>query len=381
MSRVDEAEVDALVVGGGAVGLACARALAVGGATVALAERHAAPGKETSTRNSGVVHAGLYYPQGSLKAELCREGRERIYAFCREHDVPFDRSGKLVVAAEASEEPGLAALAERARDNGAGAIELLSAAELSRRDPALTGVRALWSPESGVVDADVYVQRLHRAGAAAGVIACLRTAVTALDRVGDAWLARAERPGQAETIRARIVVNAAGLRADRVAALAGIDVDAIGWRIHPCKGDYFALAPGAPRPRTRLVYPMATAADLGLGIHLTVDMGGRCIAGPSAYYVEDASGYAVDEARGPLFAAAVARYLPGVRPEHLTPDYAGIRAKLAPPPGGFRDFVVEESSARGAPAMINLVGIESPGLTASLAIADRVAHMASEVLA
>ncbi len=177
--------------------------------------------------------------------------------------------------------------------------------------------------------------------------------------------------GERLSIRAPWVINAAGLDADRVAGFAGLDVDALGYRLHPCKGDYFALAASAPKPETALVYPVPNGP--GLGIHLTVDLGGRCIAGPDATFVDTRDDYAVDEDKADAFAASVARYLPSIETSHLTPDYAGIRPRLAGPGEPFRDFVIEEASPHGVPGLINLIGIESPGLTASPAIAERVA--------
>jgi L-2-hydroxyglutarate oxidase LhgO len=368
-SRSADAHVGVAVVGAGVLGLACAVSLARRGETVVVLEQHGGPGRETSSRNSGVVHAGMYYPPGSLKARLCVEGRERLYRWCQGRGVPHRRTGKLVVATEEAEILALEALTARGRANGAGALRLLDAAELGRREPAMRGLAALWSPESGLVDAHGVVHGLLAEARSLGCDVAWKTSLGAMEPAGDRHLLRAQdADGAPVTLAAERVVNAAGLAADRVASMAGLDVDARGFRQHPCKGQYFALSAAAPRPRTPLVYPLPDPA--GLGIHLTVDLGGRCIAGPDAMYVS-AFDYTVDPARGPAFAEAVARYLPGVAAEHFTPDYAGIRPKLQGPGEGFRDFVIEQDP----PGVVHLLGMESPGLTAALAVGEHVARL------
>jgi L-2-hydroxyglutarate oxidase LhgO len=366
--------VDAVIIGGGAVGLACAASLARRMGSVVVLERNGGPGRETSSRNSGVIHAGLYYPPGSLKARLCVEGRERLYEWCQEHDVPHRKTGKLLVATDDVEADKLEKIRKTALENGAGAMQAWDGATVRRHEPQLRAVAGLWSPESGIVDAHGLMDSLLADARSHGADVVWHTRLESLEHDGQGWkLQTVHASGEPYPLRASIVVNAGGLQADRVAELAGIDVDAAGWRLHFCKGDYFVLGSGAPRPQTELVYPVPVQA--GLGIHLTTDLGGRCTAGPDTTYV-DTLDYAVDGSKTEAFAEAVARYLPGIRPEHLGPDYAGIRPKLAPPGGDFRDFVIEESTPQGAPGMIHLIGIESPGLTASLAIGERVAALA-----
>jgi L-2-hydroxyglutarate oxidase LhgO len=360
--------VDVAIVGAGVVGLACAVALARQGRRVVVLERHGGPGRETSSRNSGVIHAGLYYPPGSLKARLCVEGRERLYRWCAARGVPHRRTGKLVVATSEAEVPALEALHRRALDNGAGSLLWLTGAEVAERDPALRVVAGLWSPESGLVDVHGVMDALLAEGQALGMDVAWHTGVRALEPGAPARVHTEGPDGEGFVLEAGAVVNAAGLDADRVAAMAGVDVDEWGWRQHPCKGQYFALTAGAPRPRTALVYPLPDPA--GLGIHLTQDLGGRCIAGPDAQYV-DALDYTVDETRAEAFASAVARYLPGITAAHLSPDYAGIRPKLQGPGEAFRDFVLAEAPE----GVVHLVGMESPGLTAALAIGEEVARV------
>jgi L-2-hydroxyglutarate oxidase LhgO len=364
-------EADGVVIGAGILGLAAAAALARHQHSVLVLERRGGVGQEVSSRNSEVIHAGLYYPPGSLKALTCVKGRELLYQRCREHRVPHRRTGKLVVATSPEELERLDALAERALENGAGAVELLSGQELARREPRVRALAALWSPESGIVDAHALVASYQAEAEAHGAQVVLRTTAVALQRTGDAWIVETESAeGERFSVRTPTVINAAGLSADRVAQSAGLDVDRLGWRIHPCKGDYFALVPSLGRLTERPVYPLPASG--GLGIHMTPDLGGRYRLGPDAEYVDEPR-YDVDPQKAEPFAEAVARYLPEIRAEHLTPDFAGVRPKLQRPDETFRDFVIEEGSAHGAPGLVNLIGIESPGLTAAGAIAERVA--------
>lgn len=366
-------DVDVAVVGAGVVGLACAAALARRGERLLVLERGDAPGQGTTSRNSGVVHAGLYYPPGSLKARCCVEGRRLLYARCEAEGIPHRRTGKLVVATDDAEAEALVALERRATDNGVEGLELWDAATVRRREPTLRAVAALWSPASGIVDPHELAASYLREARAHGADLALRTEVVALDPVPAGWRVGVREPGgEPFAVTARRVVNAAGLTADRVAALAGLDVDALGWRLHFNKGDWFTVAPSVPRPSIPLVYPIP--AEAGLGVHLTEDLGGACLAGPDTTWV-DAPRYDVDAAKAGAFAAAVRRYLPGVEARHLAPAMAGVRPKLQRPDGPPRDFVLADGSAHGAPGTVHLVGIESPGLTAAGALAARVAAL------
>jgi L-2-hydroxyglutarate oxidase LhgO len=366
-------DADAVVVGGGVVGLAAAAALARSGRSVLLLERHARFGQESSSHNSGVLHAGLYYPTGSLKARLCVAGREALVARCERLRIPHRRTGKLVVATTDSEVVALERLLALGRANGAPGLELLDAPALRAREPALRGVAALWSPATGIVDSDALCASFAAEAEAHGAVLLVRREVVAIEARAEGLRVTVSDP---DGTRARIdcgaVVNAAGLAADEVAARAGLDPDAQGYRLHRCKGDYFALAPGAPLRVATLVYPVPSGA--GLGIHATLDLAGRIRFGPDAEYVDHVS-YGVDAAKAAHFARAAGRYLPGLREEWLTPDQAGVRPKLAGPREPFRDFVVAEESAAGLPGLVSCIGIESPGLTAAPAIAERVVEL------
>jgi L-2-hydroxyglutarate oxidase LhgO len=368
---------DVVVVGAGALGLACGAAIARAGRSVLVLERNAGIARETSSRNSQVLHAGLYYPPGSLKARLCVEGAERAYARCAREGIPHRALGKLVVATEPGEVAVLETLRAQGEANGARGLALVDRAEVGRREPHVAALAALWSPGTGIVDAHALCSSYAAELALHGGDLLLRHEVVSLAPRAGGWQVEARGPdGEQEGAGCGAVVNAAGLAADRVAALAGVDVDAARYRQHLCKGDYFALAPGAPLRFGGLVYPAPHGA--GLGVHVTLALDGRTRFGPDAEYVERVD-YALDAAKRERFAAAARRYVPGLRSEWLTPDQAGIRPKLAGPGEPFRDFVVAEESARGLPGLVNLVGIESPGLTASEAIGARVAELLAAI--
>jgi len=364
-------ECDVLVIGAGIVGLATAAALARAGRSVVVVERHDGLGRETTSRNSQVLHGGLYYPAGSWKAQLCVAGSRALYARCERERIPHRRLGKLVVAVEPAEVATLERLRALGSENGAPDLVILDAAAVARMEPSVRAVAALHSPATGIVDAHSLCLSFAAEAEAHGAAIALGREVVAIEAARPGFRVVAQdAKGARESLEAAAVVNAAGLASDRIATLVGIDVDACGLRQHPCKGDYFALAPGAPLHFERLVYPVP--AGPGLGVHVTLDLGGRVRFGPDAEYV-DRIDYAVDPAKAEPFARAAQRYLPTLRAAWLTPDQAGIRPKLAGPGESFRDFVIEEESARGLPGFVNLAGIESPGLTAAPAIAERVA--------
>jgi L-2-hydroxyglutarate oxidase LhgO len=358
------------VVGGGIVGLATAAALARAGRSVLVLERNAEIAREVTARNSEVVHAGIYYPEGSLKAELCVAGREALYARCRALGIPHRKLGKLIVATEPGEGEALERLQRRGTANGVPGLELIDGDEVTRREPCLRARAGLLSPETGIVDSAALALSYAAEAEAHGGVIVRRTEVVAVEpRSGLYRVTARGDDGERSSVESGAVVNAAGLAGDAVAALAGFDVDARGYRLHPCKGDYFALAPGAPVHLSVLVYPVP--AGPGLGIHATLDLGGRIRFGPDAEYVERIH-YRVDPGKATAFAEAAARYLPALRAEWLSPDTAGVRPRLAAPGEAFRDFVVAEESEAGWPGFVNVIGIESPGLTAAPAIAERV---------
>ena len=370
-------DVDAVVVGAGVVGLASASALARSGRSVLILERHGGIAREITARNSQVIHAGLYSPPGSLKTTLCVRGRELLYDWLAERGVAFRKLGKLVVAPERGDLAGLEALCQRAAANGVPGLEILDAAAVKRLEPDVEAYGALYSPESGILDAEAFALSLLADAEAHGATLLLHHEAVALENRPAGWrvAARSAGEGAAQSVECEVVVNAGGLSSDGLAALAGVEIDARGYRLHPCKGSYFSLAAEAGLRLGHLVYPLPPAAagpgGGGLGIHATLDLAGAIRLGPDAEYDAGAD-LAVDPTRADFFAQAVRRYLPGVRAAWCQPDFAGLRPKLAGPGEAFRDFVVQEESEIGLPGLINCVGIESPGLTAALAVGERV---------
>jgi L-2-hydroxyglutarate oxidase LhgO len=363
-------DIDALVVGAGVIGLAVARALALGGRSVVVLEKADRIGSETSARNSEVIHAGLYYPTGSLKARFCVAGRKALYAYCESHGVAHQRCGKLVVAADDGEMPGLRALAEKGAANGVDDLTLISAQEARALEPALACVGAIVSPSTGIFDSHAYMLALQGEAEAAGASFAFNTPFVSA-RIEEGGIE--VEAGGAEPMRLKtgLLVNCAGLHASRVAfAIAGLDARHVPVTRY-AKGNYFTL-PGRA-PFSRLIYPMPVRH--GVGLHLTFDVGGQARFGPDVEWVEEID-YAVDPRRVENFAEAIRRYWPAAPVENLAPAYCGIRPKIVGPQDAAADFRIDGPDVHGIPGLVNLFGIESPGLTSSLAIADHVVQIA-----
>jgi L-2-hydroxyglutarate oxidase LhgO len=358
------------VVGAGVVGLAVAARLAPRFPETVILERHERHGTETSSRNSEVIHAGLYYPPGSLKARLCVRGNTLLYELCRSREVPHRRTTKLVVATTPGETDDLERLLALGLANGA-PLTLLSGEECRRLEPAVPAVAGLLSPTTGIVSAHGLMDALLQEARRHGAILQPRAELAALERRDHDYRLEIRTPDGVESLTSERVVNAAGLESDTVAGRAGIDVEAAGYRLHWWKGSYFAVSGAKAGCVSRLVYP--TPNPLTLGIHAILGLDGRLRFGPDADYLPDRrQDYSVDEAKRAAFGAAVRRLLPQIGDDDLAPDIAGIRAKLQGPGEGFRDFVVAEETARDRPGLVSLVGIDSPGLTSALAIAEEV---------
>jgi L-2-hydroxyglutarate oxidase LhgO len=362
-------DLDVAIIGGGVVGLASALALAERGATVCVLERESRLGHATSTRNSGVIHAGLYYPAGSLKATLCVEGRDRLYAFAAAHDIPHQRCGKLVVATTTDELDDLERLHQRARGNGVTA-EIVDPIFIRSREPHVVGATAaLWSPDTGIVQAEAYVKTLARLCSARDV--ALLVGSPLLD-------ARAKGEGielvtPHETIDVRTVVNAAGLHADTVSRMLG----GMDFTIYPCRGEYVELTPRKRSWVNGLIYPLPHG--VGLGVHFVRTTWGSVLLGPTTSYQQSRDDYESNRLPTEAFLEPAQKLLPELTLSDLQPGGTGIRAKLHGPDQTFADFIVEPD--RRNPAVIQAAGIDSPGLTSSLAIGELVGRIWAQHLA
>jgi L-2-hydroxyglutarate oxidase LhgO len=359
--------VDVAVIGGGVTGLASALALASRGASVCVLEREGSTGRATSTHNSGVIHAGLYYPTGSLKATLCVDGRDRLYRYCDTHRVPHARCGKLVIAATAAEVAGLEALRLKALENG---VDIVSVDQdfIKRKEPNVSAVAALWSPDTGIVEAEALVKSLEHQ--------CRDQDVAIV--VGSPLIDAATHPDGIELVTpherfvASTVVNAAGLYADTVSTLIG----GMSFHIYPCRGEYAELKPSRRSMVNGLVYPLPHASGAGLGVHLAKTTWGSVTLGPTIHYQESKDDY--EGGRIPLedFVEPAQHLLPWVTLADLQPGGSGIRAKLHGPDQKFADFLIQRDTRN--PRVIQAAGIDSPGLTSCLAVGHRVAQLWSD---
>ncbi len=353
-----------VVAGGGVIGLASALVLARQGRRVCVVERHRRPGLETSTHNSGVIHAGLYYPAGSLKAELCVEGRERLYRFCEAARVPHVRCGKLIVAGRGDVE-ALDQVEVAARANGA-RVERVDRAFVAAREPHVAADAALWSPDTGWVDADALVRALAAAVEHADGVVLVGASIAGIEARASGGLTVAT---SRERIDAEAVVNAGGLFADDISRLAGGEP----FTIYPCRGEYAELAPHARSLVRGLVYPVPHASGHGLGVHLTRTLDGAVWIGPTIRYQDSKTDYEGDRLPLEAFLAPTQALLPAVALQDLRLGGSGIRAKLHPASERFADFLIRRDARQ--PALIHAAGMDSPGLTSSLAVGERVAAL------
>jgi L-2-hydroxyglutarate oxidase LhgO len=358
------------VIGAGLVGLAVARTLALAGREVVILEAEDAIGTHTSSRNSEVIHAGIYYPPGSRKARSCVAGRERLYAYCAARGVPHRRCGKLIVATDTAQEAELEAIRRRAQANGVPDVAPVSLAEVRAMEPELHAVAALHSPSTGIIDSHALMLAYLGDAENAGAMLALKSPLEGAS-VGANGIAL--RVVGADPILADAVVNCAGLRAPSLARRGMGYPATLAPRELYAKGNYYTLERRAPF--SRLVYPVPEPG--GLGVHVTLDLAGRARFGPDVEWV-DAIDYRVDPARAQRFYAAIRRYWPGLPDGALAPGYAGVRPKISGPGEPAADFVVQGPREHGVPGLVHLFGIESPGLTASLALADDVAALLTD---
>jgi len=350
------------IVGAGVIGLAIARGLSKDHPEILVLEKNESYGMETSSRNSEVIHAGLYYPPGSLKLKLCLEGNRLIYELCEKHNIKHRRYGKLVVATEAKEEQEIQEIFENTRKNGVPEVSLKTKEEIAGLEPNVFARLGMYSGTTGVIDSHGLMRCFHDEAASRGVIFGFNNEVTSIRKVAGGYVLKTKA---GEEIESEIVINSAGLSSDKIARLVGIEA----YHLYYCKGDYFSIS-GAKGMLNRLVYPVPHEKGYGLGVHATLDLDGEIRLGPDATYMNEIS-YDIDESKTEEFYLAAKKYLPWVKKEKLRPDTSGMRPKLQGPDDEVKDFVIKED----LPGFINLIGIESPGLTASPAIAREVGRL------
>lgn len=360
-------QVDITIIGAGVIGLALAARLSRPGRLVAVCEQHDRFGQETSSRNSEVIHGGIYYPPGSLKAKHCVAGNPKLYTFCEQHGIAHARLGKIIVATTPEELPHLDRLLETGRQNQVPGLQRLTAEQVKALEPEITCLGGLLSPTTGILDTHALMETFFKQAQDQDALIVFDSEVTLLEKKPGGFQVSLNNGG--EQFLSRIVINAAGLGAERIAALAGIDPQAADYCLHLSKGDYFRTSQSFQIKH--LVYPVPHMNVNSLGIHLTKDLAGGTRFGPDATYV-DRVDYQIDENKRSAFGAAIQHYLPQLDPKTLYPDTAGIRPKLQGPGADFRDFIIQHETDRGLEGLVNLLGIESPGLTSVFSLVEEV---------
>jgi len=376
-------KIDITIIGAGVIGLSIAANVAGSKRSVYVLEKNDSFGTETSSRNSEVIHAGIYYEQDSLKARTCVEGNRILYKICQRNKIPFRKTGKLIVATEKSEEKQLLELLSKGSSNGVEGLEILTQRQVNRIEPDVKALSALHSPSTGIIDSHslmlYFIQALKEKGADivynSEVVGIIKTKqgyeVSIKDKTGDIFKVFSE-----------VVINSAGLNSDKIAQMPGIDIEKEQYDLKYCKGQYFRISdPRKCKRISRLVYPVPEMEKGGLGIHATLDLGGSIRLGPDSNYIEkNKIDYDVDISQKKNFFNSAVKFLPFLEEDDLVPDLAGIRPKLQGKNEGFRDFVIKEESGLGYPGFINLIGIESPGLTAAISIAGEVKNQLKGII-
>ena len=365
-------DVDITIIGTGVVGLAIATRLSENHDNIFVVERHKQFGQETSSRNSEVIHSGIYYPKGSLKAKLCVEGKELLYKICKEEEILFNNCGKLIVATTEDEVPELDKLNQKAIGNGVYDLQFLNRDQVSELEPNVNAIKALFSPSTGIIDTHGLMKYFEKTSMVNGVDFAYASEVRGLAKIDNGYRVDIKDADDNQfSFTSSIVINCAGLEADKIAGFVGIDDN--NYKIYFCKGEYFRINPPKNKLVSRLIYPVPEDKLVSLGIHSTIDLSGGLKLGPSAFYLdENIYDYSVDSKNKTDFYLSAKEFLPFLEPKDLSPDMAGIRPKIQGPGENTRDFIIRNESDKGFPGFINLIGIESPGLTSSMAIAEYV---------
>jgi len=364
---------DIVVIGAGVVGLAVASELSGEGKSIIVLEKNKAFGLETSSRNSEVIHGGMYYPSGTLKATMCVEGREILYDICGKNNIPNKKIGKLIVATCQDEVSSLDKILKQGMDNGVKGLKMLGQKQLKMLEPNVSGVAALLSEETGIIDSHRLMQYFYDRAKDNGALIAFNSEVVNVEKVCGGYRVTVYNDGEITELKAIVTINCSGLDSDIIAERAGIDIKKSRQVLYYCKGQYFRVKSSKSNLINRLIYPVPKPKSGGLGIHATLDLAGSLRLGPDDEYLKDRSkDYSVDPAKRNNFYNSARSFLPFIDEDDLLEDTSGLRPKLQEPGGEFRDFVIQDESCNGLPAFINLVGIESPGLTASPAIARYV---------
>jgi len=369
-------EIDITIIGAGVIGLAIAVEVAQEGKEVFVFDKNQTFGLETSSRNSQIIHTGIYYPTNSLKAKLCVEGKNLLYELCEGHGIGYKKLGKVIVAVNENEVKEVERIYEQGRRNGVKDLTLLSRKELKKLEPNVEGIAGLLSPSTGILDSYALMRFFYRNAKERGVKFVFNSEVIGIEKTGTKYRIKTRDREGISSFTTPILINCAGLNSHKIAELIRIDIAQAGYKLHYCKGEYWSVNSKKRSFITRLIYPAPEQA--GLGIHITLDLEGKMRLGPNVRYTEEID-YRVDETQKRVFYESVKRFLPFLELEDLEPDFAGVRPKLQGPEEVFRDFVIAHEDKKGLPGLINLIGIESPGLTASPAIARYVARMVKEL--
>ncbi len=360
------ADFSVIVIGAGVIGLSIACKLSHKIKDLLVIEKNPLFGMETSSRNSEVIHAGIYYPEGSLKAKLCVEGRKKLYEFLEKHNLPYKKTGKLIVAKK-DEKEKLIDLYHRGIANGVEGLKIIEKDKVKEMEPSVKADMAIYSRETGIFDSHSFMKALYHNAKKNGAIFAFGQEVSQIEKKDSSYYICNQK---GEKVSATILINSAGLYSDKVASMLGIDIEKENYKISFCKGDYFYYAKRSPVEK--LIYPLPHEGLKGLGVHATIDLSGRLKFGPDAYFV-DKIDYSVDENKRDFFYDNASIIIDGLEKEYLFPDTSGIRPKLKGQ--GVRDFIIKDESDKGLSGFINLIGIESPGLTASLAIGEYVSNL------
>lgn len=365
---------DVLIVGSGVVGLAIASQLSSIGMSILLVERHSSFGKETSSRNSEVIHSGIYYEKNSLKAKLCVEGNKLLYDWCDKYDVPYSRTGKYIIALDTEQESSLYKLLKKGEENGVEGLRIANSNEVTSKNPGVSCKSALYSPNTGIVDSHELMKSFAYGATSSYCDILYNHSAVNIQFNGinyDTKLITDD--GEEYSVSSEYIINSAGLDADLLAESSGIDIDKSNYRITFVKGHYFKLRAGLTGIVSNLIYPVPQINFTGLGVHITMDLAGGLKLGPDVNYLENRiQDYTVPDSIQNKFFQSAKKYLPSLQLEDLSPDQSGIRPKLQKPNEPTRDFLINEESSKGFPKMINLIGIESPGLTSCIAIAKYI---------